>query len=382
MSITMARRRRVLVLPSGFAPQGLSSASGESVLALHKLRDGTGDGSALLGTPVDPLLLALPVLEASSAKLVPGSQLVDSVGATWGPAKAWSRLLRGCLSQGLLGRVCDVDERMGPSMLLYRLSLPKTRAWLRRKLGAAVAAIASEREARILTDEALLRARLQNGEGGAFQVSSGSSAAAAATAGATPTSAPASSCQVAGAGPARPSGRADAAAAATTTAAVGLPAVPAAGSLCPASAIKAASRQDLVEAARLLASYLSDALVQELCACVADDASGVEALDWEFVTGRRAQSRSSAAAAAAKASRASRPRPGYSAAGSGGVADVARFISTGRTAESGSSPASSEAARAAKRRLSGDGRVAKKLKGVDTSGMRSLASMFGPRRKA
>lgn len=214
MSITMARRRRVLVLPSGFAPQGLSSASGESVLALHKLRDGTGvtrlfglghpsgpagplvalefrlvasdspssffvgnsivgDGSALLGTPVDPLLLALPVLEASSAKLVPGSQLVDSVGATWGPAKAWSRLLRGCLSQGLLGRVCDVDERMGPSMLLYRLSLPKTRAWLRRKLGAAVAAIASEREARILTDEALLRARLQNGEGGAFQVSSG-----------------------------------------------------------------------------------------------------------------------------------------------------------------------------------------------------------------
>ncbi|KAA0162375.1 hypothetical protein FNF28_04712 [Cafeteria roenbergensis] len=343
MSITMARRRRVLVLPSGFAPQGLSSASGESVLALHKLRDGTGvtrlfglghpsgpagplvalefrlvasdspssffvgnsivgDGSALLGTPVDPLLLALPVLEASSAKLVPGSQLVDSVGATWGPAKAWSRLLRGCLSQGLLGRVCDVDERMGPSMLLYRLSLPKTRAWLRRKLGAAVAAIASEREAP--------------------------------------------------------------------------------GSLCPASAIKAASRQDLVEAARLLASYLSDALVQELCACVADDASGVEALDWEFVTGRRAQSRSSAAAAAAKASRASRPRPGYSAAGSGGVADVARFISTGRTAESGSSPASSEAARAAKRRLSGDGRVAKKLKGVDTSGMRSLASMFGPRRKA
>lgn len=65
---------------------------------------------------MDPIFLVLPVLEASSSRLVPGSQLVDGVDATWGPAKAWARLLRACLSQGLLARVCDVD---GETSFLY-----------------------------------------------------------------------------------------------------------------------------------------------------------------------------------------------------------------------------------------------------------------------
>jgi len=252
--------------------------------------------------------------------------------------------------------------------MLYRLSEEKVAAWLARKLAAATGAVWSDAETKAELERGLLEARIAGaGGGGPFRVASGASGPRTAAA-----------VEAAGASGAVPAAAPAAAEAVSADGAAGTPArVPvtewSAAEEAAAGRAEAAatpSRAHRVEAARLVGRYLSDARLQQLCGA---GAGGAASLDWRFVAGVTAQDKAAPAGKgqAAKAG-ATRARPAaYKPSAAVGVADVSRFVAARPSPPSGGDQ------RAAKRRPSSAGGPSKKLKGVDTSGMRSLASMFG-----
>jgi hypothetical protein len=152
----------------------------------------------------------------------------------------------------------------------------------------------------------------------------------------------------------------------------------------------------LVEGCRLLGGYLSDSMMQALCASLEAVPGAARATDWRYVTGLAAQSKAavkpSAPAKAATASKAG-PKPAggkasdaiaaavasaVEATGGGGTPeDVARFVSPKPALPV--APGEAAGGGVAKRRASGGGIPSKKLKGVDTTGMRSMKAFFGKR---
>ena len=98
-----------------------------------------GDGSLYLSTPVDPLLLLLPLLERAKGDAAPGAGRFCDLEQVLCMADAPAAQLLAPLLATQLACVCDVTEAGGQSY--YRLSQGKALAWLRLKVAQAARAL-------------------------------------------------------------------------------------------------------------------------------------------------------------------------------------------------------------------------------------------------
>eukprot|EP00937_MAST-01D_sp_MAST-1D-sp2_P002604 g2604.t1 len=97
------------------------------------------DGGVHIATRVDPLFLALPLLEKTCENYSPLDQILAS------PETPHSAMLRGCAQlQEQLAHLCDTSDAMGPDMPLFRLNEVKAMRWLQRKVERLACTFAAE----------------------------------------------------------------------------------------------------------------------------------------------------------------------------------------------------------------------------------------------
>ncbi|KAG5180390.1 ribonuclease H2, subunit B [Tribonema minus] len=87
------------------------------------------DGAVYMATRVDPALLLLPLMTACKDRWIPLGQQLQEARLAW--------LLR-CRHLGA-DKICDVNDRLGPDLMLYRLNEAKALAWLLSKVDRVAA---------------------------------------------------------------------------------------------------------------------------------------------------------------------------------------------------------------------------------------------------
>ena len=119
------------------------------------------DGALYLATPVDPLFVLLPVLDAARAKACPLAQLLDSA-PRFPDLKALLRALPAD-PRASLAQLCAVNDRYGTDLLLYRLDERRALRWLIAKAAQFKAALAAHT---VRSSAATAAAAAVAGEGG------------------------------------------------------------------------------------------------------------------------------------------------------------------------------------------------------------------------
>ena len=95
------------------------------------------DGTLYFCTPVDPLFLLLPVLSANSTRFQPLDQIVPGVESPN------ITLVLNCAKLSL-SNICDVKDKYGPDMILYKLNTEKTLKWLEAKVSSVMESLTKD----------------------------------------------------------------------------------------------------------------------------------------------------------------------------------------------------------------------------------------------
>lgn len=95
---------------------------------------------------IDPRFLLLPFLEKASSNFSPISQILDSAGSTLASFK-------DNMKNWKLDEICDINDKFGEDMILYRLNFDKIMVWLKDKINRAAIVLSSQKR---------LKARTQN----------------------------------------------------------------------------------------------------------------------------------------------------------------------------------------------------------------------------
>lgn len=106
------------------------------------------NGSFLVANKIDPRFLLLPFFENSSQKYSPLNQIVL-------PSENCNRIPLEHASTWKLDEVCDVNDKLGDDMILYRWNAEKVLLWLRGKVDRTAAALAIERRNQETRDNSL-----------------------------------------------------------------------------------------------------------------------------------------------------------------------------------------------------------------------------------
>jgi hypothetical protein len=115
------------------------------------------DSSYLMASKFDPKFLLLPFLEKSS-RYSPMDQIVTYV-------EGCDRLpLQDC-AQWQLGDICDINDQLGDDMILYRLNMEKTLAWLRGKVDRTAAYLCKKRVKTLATQVSTFNSGAQSAQG-------------------------------------------------------------------------------------------------------------------------------------------------------------------------------------------------------------------------
>lgn len=102
---------------------------------------------------IDPRFILLPYLEAAPAKFSPIDQLIHS-----SPLNAdgkTERLPLDRLNEWKMYEICDINDKLGDDMILYRFNKDKTLAWLRNKVDKVANIIATQRTRNLRRNQSL-----------------------------------------------------------------------------------------------------------------------------------------------------------------------------------------------------------------------------------
>ena len=117
----------------------------------------SSDPSYLMASKFDPKFLLLPFLERST-RFSPLDQVVSHVDGC-------DRIpLQNC-GQWNLGDICDINDQLGEDMILYRLNMDKTMAWLKKKVDGVAAYLCKKRLKNLELQVSTFNAGAQSSQG-------------------------------------------------------------------------------------------------------------------------------------------------------------------------------------------------------------------------
>ena len=91
-----------------------------------------------VASKIDPRLLCLPFLESSSGKYSPLDQIVV-------PRDGCARMPLARSNTWKMEEMCDVNDKLGDDMILYRYNQDKALAWLKAKVTRTAAVLCKQR---------------------------------------------------------------------------------------------------------------------------------------------------------------------------------------------------------------------------------------------
>ena len=99
-----------------------------------------------MATPFDPRFLVLPHLMSSAGKYRPMDQILPYV-------EGCDQIPLNNIEKWNLNEICDINDKLGPDMLLYKYNDEKTSQWLKKKVLQIADTIAKKRKARVLNEQ-------------------------------------------------------------------------------------------------------------------------------------------------------------------------------------------------------------------------------------
>jgi hypothetical protein len=100
------------------------------------------DGSYLMASQFDRRFLILPFFEKDGSKYRPLDQIITAV-------EGCDRIsLENCANWNL-SEICDINDKLGDDMILYRINMEKVLAWLRNKVTRTVEVLYKQRKQKV-----------------------------------------------------------------------------------------------------------------------------------------------------------------------------------------------------------------------------------------